>query len=84
MQSSDLLGLVAGTFTTIAFIPQVVKSWRTRSTEDVSFGMFGLFSTGVALWLWYGVWIGSWPIVLANIFTLALSLAILYLKVRYK
>jgi MtN3 and saliva related transmembrane protein len=80
----DLLGFVAGTLTTIAFVPQVMKIWRTRSTRDISLGMFATFSTGVLLWLLYGAAIGSWPIVLANGVTLVLALAILSLKLRHR
>jgi MtN3 and saliva related transmembrane protein len=79
----DLLGLLAGTLTTIAFVPQVLQAWRTRSTRDISLAMFSTFSIGVALWLLYGIAIGSWPIVLANAATLVLALTILYLKLRH-
>ena len=84
MTTTDLLGLVAGTLTTAAFVPQVVKAWRTRSTSDISLGMFVLFNIGLVLWLAYGVLIGSWPIVLTNVVTLALALTILFFKLRYK
>ena len=84
MTTADLLGLVAGALTTAAFVPQVVKTWRTRSTHDISLGMFALFNTGLVLWLAYGVLIGSWPIVLTNVVTLALALTILFFKLRYK
>ena len=84
MTTTDLLGLVAGTLTTAAFVPQVVKAWRTRSTSDISLGMFVLFNIGLVLWLAYGVVIGSWPIVLTNVVTLALALTILFFKLRYK
>lgn len=82
--SADLLGLVAGTLTTIAFVPQVVKLWRSRSTRDISLGMFVTFSIGVALWLLYGLAIHAWPIVLANAVTLLLALTILILKLRHR
>ena len=84
MDAGNLLGFVAGTLTTAAFVPQVVKAWRTRSTHDISLWMFALFNTGLVLWLAYGVLIGSWPIVVSNIVTLALALTILYFKLRYK
>ncbi len=84
MTAADLLGLVAGTLTTAAFVPQVVKIWRTRSTHDISLGMFSLFSIGLVLWLAYGYLIGSLPIVLTNVVTLALALTILFFKLRYK
>ena len=84
MDLTDVLGFVAGTLTTAAFVPQVVKAWRTRSTSDISLSMFVLFNIGLVLWLAYGVIIGAWPIVLANVVTLALALTILFFKLRYK
>lgn len=84
MDAGNTLGLIAGTLTTAAFVPQVVKTWRTRSTHDISLGMFSLFSSGLVLWLVYGAMIGSLPIVVSNIITLALALTILFFKLRYK
>lgn len=84
MTPPDILGMVAGTLTTIAFVPQVVKTWRSKSTHDISYGMFILFSVGLLLWLAYGIAINSWPIMLSNIVTLVLALVILGLKFRYK
>ncbi len=84
METGNTLGLIAGTLTTAAFVPQVVKTWRTRSTQDISLGMFALFNSGLVLWLIYGVLIGSLPIVASNVVTLALALVILVLKLRYK
>ncbi|MEK6551315.1 MAG: SemiSWEET transporter [Pseudomonadota bacterium] len=83
MDATTLLGIAAGSATTLAFIPQVIKTWRTRSTHDISLGMFLLFSTGLVLWLIYGVLIGSWPIIIANSVTLVLALMIVVLKLRY-
>jgi MtN3 and saliva related transmembrane protein len=79
----DILGFVAGVLTTAAFIPQVVKVWKTRSARDISLGMYSLFVSGVVLWLVYGLALGSWPIILANIFTLVLAVAILVMKLRF-
>ncbi|KPJ95282.1 MAG: hypothetical protein AMJ53_03115 [Gammaproteobacteria bacterium SG8_11] len=83
MDTVEIVGGLAGVLTTIAFIPQVVKTWRSRSAEDISLFMFLLFSTGVALWLIYGIAIGSVPVIAANAITLMLAVAILVLKVRY-
>ena len=80
MIDTEILGLVAGSFTTLAFLPQVIKTWKSRSAKDISLGMFLLFSTGVALWLVYGLEIGALPIIIANSVTLILSLAILAMK----
>ena len=84
MANPDLLGMVAGTLTTIAFVPQVLKTWRSKSAKDVSYGMFLIFSTGVLFWLLYGVAIGATPIIVANTLTLVLALIILILKFIYK
>lgn len=80
MDMTNLIGTLAGILTTIAFIPQVIKTWRTRSARDISLFMFLLFSSGVLLWLVYGLLIDSMPIILANGITLALSVSILVLK----
>lgn len=77
------IGLVAASLTTIAFVPQVIKTWRSRSAKDLSLGMFGIFSMGVLLWLTYGLLVNDLPIILANTFTLILSSIILYFKVRH-
>ena len=79
----DIVGSLAGTFTTIAFIPQVVKTWRSGCAEDLSLFMFALFSAGVLLWLIYGIALHSLPIMLANGITLVLALSILLLKIRH-
>jgi MtN3 and saliva related transmembrane protein len=84
METTNTLGLLAGTLTTLSFLPQVVKTWRTRSTHDISLWMFSLFNAGLALWLVYGIRIGSTPIIVANSVTLVLALTILYFKLRYK
>jgi MtN3 and saliva related transmembrane protein len=84
MEPQDLLGSVAGTLTTISFVPQVWKIWKSRSAEDISFGMFLLFALGVVLWLVYGVMIQAMPIILANGVSLALVLAIIVMKVLFR
>lgn len=82
MDMTNIIGTLAGMLTTIAFIPQVIKTWRTRSAQDISLFMFMLFSTGVLLWLIYGLILDAMPIIIANGITLALSLSILTLKVN--
>ncbi len=79
----EIVGLVAGGLTTLAFLPQAVKVWRTRSTADISLVMFVLFCIGVALWLIYGAMLGSLSIILANAVTLVLALSILVAKIRF-
>lgn len=80
----DSVGYVAALLTTIAFVPQALKSWRTRDLSGVSLPMYGLFTAGVALWLLYGLMLESWPIVVANLATLTLAGLVLILKVRHR
>ena len=80
----DLVGYVAAILTTVAFVPQALTSWRTRDLSGVSFPMYGIFTAGVAMWLAYGVMLGSWPIIVANTITLALSGTVLALKVMHR
>jgi len=79
----DWIGLTAGALTTVAFVPQLLKIHATQSGRDVSMRTFLIFAAGVALWLAYGLLIASLPIIVANIFTLALALTIIALKIRY-
>jgi MtN3 and saliva related transmembrane protein len=78
-----LLGLIAGTLTTISFVPQLLKTWRTKSAKDMSLPMLVSFCAGVLLWLVYGILLQATPIILANLITLILALIILGLKLRY-
>jgi MtN3 and saliva related transmembrane protein len=82
-ETIDLIGLAAGSLTTISFVPQVLKIWRTKSGRDVSYGMFLLFSLGVLLWLIYGLALDAMPVIAANAVTLVLALVVLGLKFRY-
>lgn len=79
----SIIGYVAGTCSTLAFLPQVVRTWRTRSTDDISLGMFSLMVLGIALWLFYGIVIGDWPLIVADSISLLLAASILWMKVRY-
>jgi MtN3 and saliva related transmembrane protein len=79
----NVLGFVAGVLTTAAFVPQVLKIWRTRSARDISLAMYAVFTAGVVLWLVYGIALGSVPIIAANVLTLVLALAVLLMKLRY-
>jgi MtN3 and saliva related transmembrane protein len=83
MALPDVLGYLAAILTTISFVPQVLHTWRTRKAQGVSLVMICLFSLGVALWLAYGLMSGAWPVVAANGVTLALSLALLGMKLRF-
>lgn len=83
MSGLTLLGLAAGCCTTVAYLPQAMKAWRTRSTQDVSRAMFLLMVTGIALWLIYGVLEHDLPIIAANLASLVLTMTILYFKLRF-
>ena len=80
---NNLVGFLAAICTTVSFIPQAVKVYKTRRTEDISFGMFLLMTTGVAFWDVYGFMIGALPVILANSVTLVLSAYILVMKIKY-
>ena len=79
-----LLGFAAGTLTTLSFVPQVHKAWRSKRCDDLSLGMLLAFGLGVFLWLIYGLVLRDMPIILANVITLALILVLLWLKARYR
>jgi len=80
---TDLVGTAAACLTTLSFLPQAWHSFKSRDVSGVSLGMYSIFTMGVALWLVYGVMLGAWPIVIANVITLILSLAILGMKLIY-
>jgi len=84
MNATELIGYLAAVLTTIAFIPQVLHIWRLRSGRGVSLGMYVIFASGVALWLIYGILLGAWPIIAANVVTLTLALAIIAMAIRYR
>lgn len=84
MDFTTAIGLAAGTLTTIAFIPQVTKIWRTRSTKDLSLGMFLVLCCGIILWLIYGILTEDIPVLVANGATLCLAATILFFKLKYK
>ena len=80
----NTIGMIAGILTTGAFVPQVVKIWKTKSSKDVSLVMFFVLFTGVALWIIYGIMSGALPIILANSITLILAAIIIALKIKFK
>jgi MtN3 and saliva related transmembrane protein len=84
MNEIQILGLAAGSCTTIAFLPQVIKTWKSGSAKDLSLGMFSFFCFGVLLWLIYGIIIHNVPVIVANLFTLLLASSLLFFKLRYK
>lgn len=84
MKLITLLGLLAGTLTTISFMPQVIKTWKTKSTADISLGMFITFCSGVFLWIVYGTLVQDLPLIVTNLATLVLASIILSMKIKYK
>jgi MtN3 and saliva related transmembrane protein len=84
MNTIQILGLAAGSLTTAAFLPQVIKTWKSRSAKDLSLGMFSLFCLGVLLWLVYGLMVNDVPVIAANLVTLMLASTLLFFKLRFK
>ncbi len=84
MDTIEIIGLIAATLTTSAFVPQVYKTWKTKSTGDISFTMYSAFLFGTMLWLYYGIHHNSLAIILANVITAILVVCMLVLKLRHK
>jgi MtN3 and saliva related transmembrane protein len=76
------IGAIAAVCTTIAFVPQVIKSWRTRDLSGILLPMYTIFTLGVILWLVYGLLIGDWPVIIANAITALLAGVVLLLKLK--
>lgn len=83
LDSAETVGIAAGVFTTLCWLPQVVKMLRDKSTKDLSLVTQAAFTFGVLLWLIYGLLLGRPAIILANSVTLALSGVVLALKLRF-
>ena len=81
---SDLIGYCAAVLTTASFVPQAWHTFHTRDVRGISLGMYSAFTAGVACWLLYGLLLGAWPVVIANLITLGLAAAILMMKLRYR
>jgi MtN3 and saliva related transmembrane protein len=77
------IGFVAAFLTTAAFVPQLLRVMKLRSAREISLGTFVMFSVGVFLWLMYGIYTGSRPVIASNVVTLLLSVSILILKLKY-
>jgi MtN3 and saliva related transmembrane protein len=84
MDTILLIGYIAGTLTTISFLPQVIRTWKMQETKDFSLAMLLLFATGILLWMVYGIWTGSLPVILANVITFLLILVLLAMKIKYR
>ena len=81
---TDIIGFIAAICTTIAFLPQVIKTAKTKKAEDISLFMYILLISGILLWLTYGILLKSAPIITANFVTLFLVITILIMKLKYK
>ena len=79
----EILGYISATLTTIAFLPQIIKTIQTKSAKDVSMGMFVLFTIGVFLWIIYGILTKTYPVLIANAVIFCLALIQIILKIKY-
>ena len=84
MQLTEIFGYCAAVLTTVSFVPQAWHTFKTRDVRGISLGMYSVFTAGVACWLVYGLLLGAWPIVIANVITLALAGGILVMKLRFR
>ena len=84
MEQVDIIGFIAGTLTTIAFLPQVIKTVKEKNVSGLSLAMYIAFSIGVACWLIYGILLGNWPMTVFNSITLLFAVAILANIIKYK
>ena len=84
MNDMEWTGYVAATLTTLAFVPQALKTIRSKDTRSISLGMYVVFTIGIGFWLAYGMVLGSMPMILSNIVTFVLSATILAMKLKYK
>jgi MtN3 and saliva related transmembrane protein len=84
MNPHDLIGTLAACLTTFSFIPQALKTFRTKDVSGISLSMYSCFTAGVAFWLVYGIMLMAWPIIIANAITLSLAVSILLMKLRYR
>ena len=84
MISVDTIGYIAAILTTASFLPQAIHTFQTKDVSGISLAMYGAFTLGILLWLVYGLMLGAWPMIAANVVTLAFATAILTMKLRYK
>jgi len=83
MNVTEWIGYAAATLTTASFVPQAWLTFKTRDVSGISLGMYSAFTLGIALWLVYGLLIEAWPVVIANVITLALAASILWMRFRF-
>jgi MtN3 and saliva related transmembrane protein len=80
----DILGYTAGAITSLTFLPQVIKTWKEKSAKDIALNMFLIAATNEVLWIVYGVLLHNWVIIATNSVVLAMSLVMIYFKLRFK
>lgn len=80
---NEWIGYVAATLTTIAFVPQALRTLKTRDTRGISLSMYIVFTVGIACWFGYGLVLHSWPMIVSNAITFVLSAIILGMKLRH-
>lgn len=80
----DLVGYIAAFFTTFALLPQIIRIWKLKEARDISILMPSMIAVGTSLWLVYGVLISSWPVIAANVISLLITLATLYVTIKYR
>ncbi len=80
----EILGMIAAFLTTASFVPQVYKTWKTKSVDSLSLTMYIAFFVGIVLWLIYGIYLNSLPMIIANIITSILAFLLIVFKIRYK
>ena len=83
MSITDFFGFLAATLTTVSFIPQIIQVWHSKQTQDISLGMYAIFTVGILAWLIYGILLGSVPIIIANSITIVLAGSVLAMKLKY-
>ncbi len=83
MTSLQLLGLAAGTITSITFLPQVIQIWKTKSAKDISTPMLLLLMLGVSMWLIYGLLVWDAAIIYTNSMVLTMSLVMMFFKIKF-
>jgi MtN3 and saliva related transmembrane protein len=83
MQASDVLGYLAATLTTVSFVPQAWRTFRTKDVSGISLKMYSLFTVGVAVWLAYSIVLGEVPMIIANATTLLVAIPVLVMRIRY-
>ncbi|MCX6315569.1 MAG: hypothetical protein D4R55_00070 [Chitinophagaceae bacterium] len=84
MEGIEILGMAAGTISSVTFLPQVIKTWQTKSAKDISLWMFLLVTLSVIMWLVYGIFKESIPIIYTNSAVLLMSLIMLYFKWKFR